>query len=286
MNRVSIYFVFSLLFLCTSLSSFAQQQTEPSRTLRGKVVDAHSGEPIPFAHLISLNTLAGTVSSHGGKFRITIPVENHTDTLRVTCLGYQDAHIAVPASNDLVVELQPTQYKMNQVTVTAKQSFRQDHLGMRFLNPIRTVYGFSFNHAASYYIKKKWEGPTPFRLDRARVHLAEINNDSIIMRVRFLEVDSASGLPGKPIIDRNLTTQFNAKKGWVEFDFQDDDPIWMNQSEFYLVFDWVETPNSTGPIAPMFSFSILSNNPTLKDTKGNLHINHPLMHTLFISYSD
>jgi hypothetical protein len=287
MNRKGIFALVLFTFICHPLPSFAQQQSDSTQTLRGKIIDAESGTPIPFAHIISLKTLSGTISSQGGLFELTIPQTGEQDSLRVTCLGYEKAQIAVPSTCPLSIKLSPTKYSMEQVTVTANQSWKKGHLGMRFLNPIRTVYGISSNNSASYYIKKKWDGPIPFKLDRARVHLAKINNESIIMRVRFLEVDTTSGLPGKPIINQNLTTRYHDKKGWIEFDFQNrDQPLWIDQSEFYLVFDWVDTPNTQYPVAPMFSYSLFSSNPTLWDPEGFDQFDHPIFHTLFVSYTE
>lgn len=71
------------LFLFFAIHSIAVGQT----TVKGKVTDANSGDPIPFANIIFKGTTSGTTTDFDGNFvvKTTVPV----DSIVASYLGYQ-----------------------------------------------------------------------------------------------------------------------------------------------------------------------------------------------------
>lgn len=79
---LNIFFI--LLFL--PLSTFAQQKI----TISGKIIDAETLEPLPFASIGLRGKPIGTVSNLEGEFDFHIPVEYKNDLLTISMLGYVD----------------------------------------------------------------------------------------------------------------------------------------------------------------------------------------------------
>jgi hypothetical protein len=283
----------SIILLCLILlPNLSHAQSETSKhnwVLHGKVIDAKTKEPIPFAHILRVHDLQGTTTAMTGKFKLSLSQVALRDSLRISCLGYQSKFLAIPDTGSILIELAPRRYEMNELTVKASSRLKHSHLGNRFLNPLHGYFaqaGFPVSSRSSSYIKQKWDKAVPFRIDRARVHINDMfNNDSLLMRVRFLSVHPKTGLPDSNLVKQNITTVFTEDKGWVTFDINNsENGVWLRRKEFYVVFDWVDSPNVKRPIAPMFSTDWFSSKPTLLDASGSDTHSHPLMHTLFISY--
>jgi len=60
-----------------------------SQTYSGKLVDRHSGLPIPYANIGIVNKNIGTVSNANGEFKIELNIKEDNDTLFISCIGYE-----------------------------------------------------------------------------------------------------------------------------------------------------------------------------------------------------
>jgi hypothetical protein len=85
-----------LIFLALILVQSSQAQ---SRRISGAVRDSHSEEPIPFASVTFKNSTVGSLTDSAGSFTFYIN-EWPSDTLQVTCVGYQPFLLAVNKSKD------------------------------------------------------------------------------------------------------------------------------------------------------------------------------------------
>jgi hypothetical protein len=81
-RRTRILF-FTLAVLCSAIAG-AQ-----GRVLVGRIVDGHSGEPVPFASVQIKKAGTGKLADSAGAFRLRIP-EDPVDTLEITSVGFQD----------------------------------------------------------------------------------------------------------------------------------------------------------------------------------------------------
>jgi hypothetical protein len=71
------------------------------KILAGVVKDAHSDEPIPFASLQFVNTTVGKLSDSSGKFEFNL-AQWPSDTLEITCVGYQFYKLYIPPGLDSI----------------------------------------------------------------------------------------------------------------------------------------------------------------------------------------
>jgi len=95
MKTRNLYFFVLLLFLP---SIFALSQR---KILAGVVKDAHSDEPVPFASLHFVNSTIGKLSDSSGKFEFYLS-QWPSDTLEITCVGYQPYKLFIPSDKDSI----------------------------------------------------------------------------------------------------------------------------------------------------------------------------------------
>ncbi len=72
------------------------------KILAGVVKDAHSDEPIPFASLQFINSTIGKLSDSSGKFEFSFS-QWPSDTLQITCVGYQSYKLFIPPGKDSMI---------------------------------------------------------------------------------------------------------------------------------------------------------------------------------------
>jgi hypothetical protein len=87
------------LFLFTLL---IQSVSGQSKLISGTIKDAHSEEPVPFASIIFRNTNIGDLTDSSGRFAIRVD-KWPSDTLLVTCVGYQPYALPIDPTKDSVL---------------------------------------------------------------------------------------------------------------------------------------------------------------------------------------
>lgn len=115
--------VLSLVVVLFSLIFSGNAQEDSRITIKGIITDASTGEPIPFANLGVLGTLAGVASDMEGGFELLLPGTYADKTLRVSVVGYgpYDVKLAdIANKTDLKIKLQPITYTIQQVNVNAQ----------------------------------------------------------------------------------------------------------------------------------------------------------------------
>src|SRR5687768_3713913 len=91
--------VYLLLVLATLLAIPAAAQ---KKRISGIVKDSHSEERIPFASVSFKNSTIGTLTDSAGFFAFAFP-DWPSDTLAITCVGYQPFFLVIPAAKDSVL---------------------------------------------------------------------------------------------------------------------------------------------------------------------------------------
>ncbi len=117
MNR---YYTLFFAVLISLQSSFAQ---ENSGVIRGKVIDALSNEPIPFASVVIWNTTVGAMTDFDGNFLFTGVRPGYVE-IRASSVGYKpyvSESVMVTNSNEVnfTIPLEATVVAINDVVVKA-----------------------------------------------------------------------------------------------------------------------------------------------------------------------
>ncbi|WP_397446846.1 carboxypeptidase-like regulatory domain-containing protein [Polaribacter sp. R77954] len=87
--------ILCLLFL--SLSTFSQQDSIRTKTLKGQIIHAVNKQALSAAHILNLNTVQGTITNDKGFFELPTTAN---DTILVSYLGFSS--IKVKVTNDLL----------------------------------------------------------------------------------------------------------------------------------------------------------------------------------------
>ena len=90
-----------ILFLLNMLVA-ALPVLSQTKTIRGTVKDSHSEEPIPFASVSFKNTTIGKLTDSSGSFTFYFN-KWPSDTLEITCVGYQPFRLVLANSNDSIL---------------------------------------------------------------------------------------------------------------------------------------------------------------------------------------
>lgn len=75
------------LTLLFAISLVAQAQKTP---MRGRILETHSGEPVPFANIGVQGTFFGVATDENGYFSIDVPDDYLNKTLAVSAIGYRN----------------------------------------------------------------------------------------------------------------------------------------------------------------------------------------------------
>ncbi|CCH53183.1 peptidase M1 membrane alanine aminopeptidase [Fibrisoma limi BUZ 3] len=114
-----------ILFSFFSAGAFAQSGY---LTLAGKVVSQNKGTPIPLANIAVMGRGIGTVTNAQGGFSLNVPTAYATDSLQVSCVGYQSTRLALSAVKDqmVIIRLQSAAVTLAEVQVQARRKTAAD----------------------------------------------------------------------------------------------------------------------------------------------------------------
>jgi len=247
-----------ILFVFILILSAGIDVAESQHVIRGKIIDADTKKPVPFAHVIVRDGDYGSVTKSDGRFLLKISQNELPDSLRISSLGYHDKTVAAHTQNILYVELIPRVYQLNDISVRATGELRRDTIGTETGNT--NLYGWpSFSGTgsrgdmrSSFAIPVTWPHDIPFSIDKARIRLSEANQDTLFIRFRVMNKDPQTGLPDSNLVNQNIVAATTKSSGWVEFDLEAGE-YWFDENEIFLVFDWISDGGTHKYIAPMFA---------------------------------
>ena len=105
-----------ILTLLTALTAIAASAQEIPLTVKGKITDAATGEPIPYASVHLEGTMTGVSGDGEGGYVITIPEDG---ILIFSSIGYTTREIAVEGRATLDVSLEPDTESLEETIVIA-----------------------------------------------------------------------------------------------------------------------------------------------------------------------
>ena len=111
-------FRFSLLpvMLFFVYSAFSQDINR----INGKIEDASTGYPLPYASVLLINSSFSNVTNSDGEFSINVPSSNLKDSLLISYLGYKNQKVPVSyfiGKKNKRVKLEPTSIDIRSITV-------------------------------------------------------------------------------------------------------------------------------------------------------------------------
>lgn len=106
----------SILTILTALTAILASGQEIPMTVKGKVTDASTGEPVPYASVHLEGTMIGVSTDSEGGYFITIPEDG---ILIFSSIGYETTKIAVEGRASLNIALEPDTESLEETIVIA-----------------------------------------------------------------------------------------------------------------------------------------------------------------------
>ncbi len=104
------------------LSLSALAQTSSVKEITGRIIDQRTREPLALASVRLSDDQGATVTNKDGRFSIKIPINNPSQELLVSFMGYESARLAINNQPDpLLISLIPSTTILKEVTVSVPQ---------------------------------------------------------------------------------------------------------------------------------------------------------------------
>lgn len=208
----------SLLILILGCLLVVKAQNDSKITVKGTVVDGRTGEPVAFANLGLLGTVAGVASDMDGKFELTVPDRYATHKIRVSAVGYAPAEMKVYEGRDkpdLVIRLKPVTYGIGAVDVYGQlliyKKMLQNVVSSIGKNYIMTPYNYEgyFKYVNIVNGEEKTKEATVTIYDSEGYHRGDVASAFNQVNYKFNEVrrsqPAVSVLDGLTCLDDILT---------------------------------------------------------------------------------
>jgi len=218
----------------------------------GNIKDFKNKLPLPYANIGIPKSSVGTLSNSDGSYSLTIPSHLLNDTIVFSALGYGKKRIPLAylrRNPDMTILMTEKIAVLSSVTVTAKREKKNSFkLGNRY-NKGGHIYGDTIaagaamallieNKYPAYYSNLRF----PLYIENAILKISKNTLKEFKVRLRIMEVDSSSGLPGNDILKENAIITSSIKEGWIFFDLVKY-KILITKPSFYLVFEWILEDN-------------------------------------------
>lgn len=171
-----------LLFAICCLTLFS---VKAQRTISAKIIDSVKQEPIPFA-TVSIDDKTGVITNDKGAFNITINRNiSKTDSLLISCLGYEQKQFAIHSFTDSIIPLQTKNIDLSEVFITNK-NYTIDEILEKVKEGLQTNYDFGFAKRKLFYRASHYTNMLKTDVDIKKSTISEFNQafvDSIISSV-------------------------------------------------------------------------------------------------------
>ena len=205
--------------------------------LVGKVLDANTKQSIAYVNLENFKIQSGTQTNQDGVFELNMSKGKKTDTIKISCVGYEDKYITNLQSNENVVyELLPVIFQLNEVKVSNKK-------------PVEIEVGVINNKGKNYkpfnYVFQRSGTQRAVFMENVKGKTSYLKSLNFYMgkdlfeapfRVRIYANDN--GLPGKDML--NKTIEFIGKKqnSWNELNMVDYF-FEVPEDGFFVAVEWI-----------------------------------------------
>lgn len=188
-----------------------------SQNITGKIVDAITKQPLPYAYVINTSKNKGVLSDEKGGFKLQEVSKN--DTIAFSLLGYEKKAYTIIKNELNVIELEPIDYKLPIIEVKP-------------ISKSRILYEDKQNKSNSTYNRKKGEGFQLLRYVNTNCPLCRIStisffiknfssNDSKI-RLQLYSKNKQTGLPDTVLLRKSIIKHLSKKNTWVDIALNDE----------------------------------------------------------------
>ncbi len=215
-----------LFFLFGSSASFAQQSGSMVATVKGKVIDAKTSEPIAFTNIGLEGTFYGAASNSDGDFELKITEELKGKDIFFSAVGFVNQKFPVARLFEKeynIIKLEPQNYDIGKIDVVARSKVLMRILTVAADNIPHNLVAGPLNYKAIYTNSK-------------------ITNDSIVNQVSDVLFYDQTGytLPSKRDAYQHLKYALQKKPWEGDYRFSTGG----TEIDNLLSFDWARTGSS------------------------------------------
>lgn len=241
-SRVFKTHILYFLILLLSTPCFSQIK------INGTIINNTDKQPIAYVNIGIINSAIGTISNSDGSFFLTIPPAYSKDTIVFSALGFNQKRIPVfyfQKNLTYTIQLSEKIITLQSITIIGeKESTKTYRLGNK-LNQGGNIYGDSISAGAAMALLIDNKYPAyhrnlkfPAYVESARLRIAKNTLRKFKIRIRILELDTVTGLPGKDLFEENVITTSGIKEGWINFDLSQYN-FKISKAPFFLAFEWI-----------------------------------------------
>ncbi|WP_458628736.1 carboxypeptidase-like regulatory domain-containing protein [Winogradskyella sp. PC D3.3] len=173
------------IILCIVSQSYGQE------TFSSTLLDAKTEQPIPFA-TIQFNSKTGVISNDNGEFNITIKrAIKATDSLMISCLGYEEKRIPLFNFNNSPIYLTSKSVDLSEVLVTNK-TYTIDEILDKVKEGLTDNYDYSYNKRKLFYRTSYYNEMDKYDVKLEKSTIPEFNQQFIDSLLQMMPKNSSS----------------------------------------------------------------------------------------------
>ena len=208
--------------------------------IRGRVMDAQTKQPIPFASISLRETEAGALSNEEGCFEIKALLKNQQDSLICMTMGYKRKSVSIERgqTDSLRIEITAHPYGFTETVSCAPRAKEGKPL---LQNEViaglpGTRYAFFIrNDKHQQYGNIRW----------IALYTGGNGLPKRKFRLHFYEADSARPHPGKALLNTPVSLMLSPCKGWETYGLMGFQ-VMLNKTGCYVGLEFVEQDAPTG----------------------------------------
>jgi len=230
LNRLLLLLAITLLY---PTLSWAQGDR-----ITGRVVDAQSKEPIPFASIGLREEQTGALTNEYGFFQLAMPVRSVDDSIIVMALGFKRTALLVKRGQmeDLIIELPRQSIKLDNVTIEASK-VKPMLLGARSNNPgMGMIQGMPGSQYAT--LMKNEKGKKLGFIRSVSFFIGENGFPREPFRIRLYKADGNYNSPNTDMLLENVVVSAARGGEWFTVDMTPYN-IPAPEEGFYVAMEWI-----------------------------------------------
>lgn len=191
--------------------------TSGAQTLRGKVIDSESREPLAFVHIGVFNKNMGVISDEEGAFQLDLSRAQKYDSIGFSMVGYKTLFLSggqLNTSSDVVIPMQPTSFKLDEVIISESRKIPTQDFGRS--KPTKTTTGESglpgLGWGGEWGLKIFNDGKT-YDVESISFHMRFNTIDSALFRINLYQVQG--NMPGESILKQDIYVKSYRKQKWI-----------------------------------------------------------------------
>lgn len=231
------------IVVTASAATFAE-----GATIEGRVIDAETGTPLPYANVGVPAGFEGTVTGEDGRYVLRFPAA--LDSLVYSAIGYEPKQVSCPelirsadvalrprsiaVHESVVVEARPGGGGGRDVTLGRKLAFRGHGIG----------FG-SGQLGSEVGARIRIDEPTLVR--SANFVISHTRGDAFLYRVNVYDLDE--GRAGRKLLDRNVIVPGLGEKGTMTVDLSQHDLV--VERDVLLALEWIKDDDQAAGVPPL-----------------------------------